>query len=299
MKRPVLAVVVVTAFALTAGTVQAGNPSTAECLAATESSVKLGNDHKLRAERAQLLVCSAASCPKDIRKDCASQVEAVSAQIPTIIFDAKDASGADINAVKVTMDGEVLAERLEGTALSIDPGEHAFAFETAGQPLVTRKLTIQQAQKDRHERITFGTIPPAPSPNTVPTPSVQESTSEPVAAPISHGRRTAGWVIGSVGLAGLGAGIALWAIASGKRSDCNSRGGCPTTTDLDNYNSATSLLNASYGLLIGGGVATATGLILWISSPSGSSGHGAQGTVRESIRIGFAPNGVVLSGAFQ
>jgi hypothetical protein len=163
MKRPLLAVAVATAFALTAGAVQGADPSTAECLAATESSVKLGNDHKLRAERAQFLVCAAASCPTDIRKDCASQVESVSAQIPTIIFEAKDPSGADINAVKVTMDGEVLAERLEGTALSIDPGEHTFAFETAGQPPVTRKFTIQQAQKDRHERITFGTITPAPS----------------------------------------------------------------------------------------------------------------------------------------
>jgi len=50
---------------------------------ATEVAVKLGNEHKLRAERSQLLVCAAPSCPADIRKDCSNRVEQVNAQIPS------------------------------------------------------------------------------------------------------------------------------------------------------------------------------------------------------------------------
>jgi hypothetical protein len=188
MKRPVLAVAVVTAFALTTGVVQAADPSTAECLAATESSVKLGNEHKLRAERAQFLVCAAASCPADIRKDCASQAESVSAQIPTIIFAAKDPSGADLSAVKVTMDGEVLTERLAGIALSIDPGEHTFTFETAGQSPVTTKFMIQQAQKDRRELVTFGS--PVPVPDTSSPQGVRESMGEPASSTGANVRRS-------------------------------------------------------------------------------------------------------------
>ena len=115
-KRLALTVAVLSAFAMTDDAVQAADPTTADCLAATESSVKLGDAHKLRAERSQLLMCAAASCPRDIRKDCAGRVEEVNGQIPTIIFAAKDPSGADLNAVKVTMDSEVLTERLEGTA---------------------------------------------------------------------------------------------------------------------------------------------------------------------------------------
>jgi hypothetical protein len=121
---------------------RAANPTTADCLTASEASLESGNEHHLRGERNQLLVCAAASCPADIRKECVRRVDEVNAAIPTITFEAKDGSGADVSAVKVTMDSEVLAERLEGTALSIDPGEHTFTFETAGQPAVTRKLVI-------------------------------------------------------------------------------------------------------------------------------------------------------------
>src|SRR5580700_7074280 len=91
---------------------QAADPTTADCLAASDASLSSGNQHKLRAERSQLLTCAAASCPSDVRRECGSRVDEVNKQIPTIIFAAKDASGADLSAVKVTMDDEVLAERL-------------------------------------------------------------------------------------------------------------------------------------------------------------------------------------------
>jgi hypothetical protein len=299
MKRLVWAIAMGTAFALTGDPVYAAVPTTADCLTATESSVTLGDAHKLRAERAQLLTCAAASCPADIRKDCVSRAEEVSRQIPTIIFGAKDASGVDLNAVKVTMDGEELAERLEGTALFIDPGEHSFVFETTGQPPVTKKFTIQQAQKDRREWIVFGA--PAPVPEIPPRLDVQNSEHEPPAAPSgATGRRTVAWAVGGVGLASLAAGVAFVAIASGKRSDCSgSGGGCQTLPDLNNYNSGTTLLNTGYGLLIAGGAMTAAGFVLWITSPRGSSGHGAQGHHEQTIRVGLAPNGIVLSGGFQ
>jgi hypothetical protein len=59
-----------------ARTARAADPTTADCLAASESALKSGNEHKLRAERSQLLVCAAASCPADLRKECASRVSA-------------------------------------------------------------------------------------------------------------------------------------------------------------------------------------------------------------------------------
>lgn len=134
----------------------AADPTTADCLAASETSLKLGNQHKLRAERSQLLVCAAANCPGDIRNECVRRVDDVNHAIPTIIFEAKDGGGKDLSAVKVTMDGEVLVERLEGTALSIDPGEHTFVFETAGQPPLSKQFVIRESEKDRREAITLG-----------------------------------------------------------------------------------------------------------------------------------------------
>jgi hypothetical protein len=80
-------------------------------MTASNASLKLGEEHKLRAERSQLLVCAHAACPSEIRKECLARVDEVNAQIPTIVLSAKDRKGTDISAVKVTMDGEVLAER--------------------------------------------------------------------------------------------------------------------------------------------------------------------------------------------
>jgi hypothetical protein len=151
---PLLALVAVTTFA--SADAQAADPTTADCLAASDASLRSGNEHRLRLERSQLLTCAASSCPADIRKECARRVDVINAQIPTIIFSAKDSAGADLSAVKVTMDGEVLTERLEGTALSIDPGEHTFTFEANGQPTVTRRLVVQQSQKESREQITLG-----------------------------------------------------------------------------------------------------------------------------------------------
>src|SRR5580700_4041082 len=81
---------------------QAADPTTADCLAASDASLKFGNDHKLRAERSQLLVCASSTCPTDIKKECLTRVDEVNVQIPTIVFSVNDAKGADLSAVKVT-----------------------------------------------------------------------------------------------------------------------------------------------------------------------------------------------------
>ncbi|HXY44665.1 MAG TPA: hypothetical protein VEH29_10795 [Acidimicrobiales bacterium] len=136
-----------------------------------------------------MLVCAAASCPADIQKECLRRVDEVNAQIPTVTFEAKDTAGRDLSAVKVAMDGQPLAERLEGMALSVDPGEHTFAFETPGQPLVTRRFIIQQGQKDRHETIVFGapTAETPPVPQGVVPPAAQASSPPAALGPPSSG----------------------------------------------------------------------------------------------------------------
>ena len=122
------------------------------------------NHHKLRDARAQLLICSAASCPGDVRDECIRRVGEVNVAMPTIVFEPKDAASSDLSAVKVTMDGAPLAERLEGTALSIDPGEHTFTFDTPGQPPIQKQFVIREGEKDRRERITFGAAVAAVAP---------------------------------------------------------------------------------------------------------------------------------------
>jgi hypothetical protein len=140
-------------------TAAAADPSTGECLSAFERSIKLRNQHELTAAREQLLICASASCPKDVHEECASRVAEIGEQLPTLVFEAKDRAGNDLVAVTVSMDGAVLVERLDGTALPIDPGEHEFVFSIDRAPSVTKHLLVREGDKIRRESVVLGAEP--------------------------------------------------------------------------------------------------------------------------------------------
>jgi hypothetical protein len=264
------------------GVARAADPTTADCLAASDASLQAGNQHKLRAERAQLLVCAAPSCPADIRKDCLSRVDEVNAQIPTTIFGAKDPSGGDLSAVKVTMDGEVLAERLEGTALSIDPGEHTFTFETAGQLPLTRKLLIQQAQKDRREVIQFGT--PAATTSMPPSPPATEEIRG------LGTQRILAIVSGGIGVAAVGLGTAFGVLAASQKSEAQSvcpSNPCATQDGANKWSTAGATGNISTIGFIVGGLGMAGAAVLWFTAPRSSS-----------TLVGFGPGILQMKGTW-
>jgi len=290
------AVALAAAAALWSPSTRAADPTTADCLAASEVSLKLGNAHKLRTERSQLLVCAAPSCPVDIRKECLRRVDEVNAAIPTLVFEARDASGADLSAVKVTMDSEVLAERLEGTPLSLDPGEHTFVFETAGQLALTKALVIREAEKDRRESITFGPngAPASPaSPLTAATPALPAAAGEPLSTahpppPPRQGlgtQRIVALAAGGLGLVGLGIGAGLGLSARSQYNDANTicpGTVCPSQDAVDKSKSAAQKGNIATAAFIVGGLGVGAGVVLWLT---GAPAH---------TQIGIGPTSVTM-----
>lgn len=277
---------------------RAADPTTADCLAAAEASLKSGNEHRLRAARGQLLVCAAPSCPADILKECVRRVEEVNAAIPTIIFEAKDAVGNDLSAVKVTMDGEVLSERLEGTALSIDPGEHTFLFETTGQPPIEKHFVIHEAQKDRREAIIFGAPPAAavvpPAPSTA-TPDTVAANAAPAPTEPNRGlgaQKIAAIVAGSVGVVGVVGGAIFGVAAMSKKNDAENvcPGACSTQAGVKDWSDAKSAGNASTAFFVVGALGLAGGAVLWFTAPSSSHGSRPQ--------VGVWPGGVQVKGTW-
>ena len=73
----------------------AADPTVRDCLTASNTSVGLRSQHKLRETRAQLLICVAGSCPAEVRDECARRMERVTAAIPTIVFEVKDGAGRE------------------------------------------------------------------------------------------------------------------------------------------------------------------------------------------------------------
>ena len=248
----------------------AADPTTADCLAASDASLKAGNEHRLRAERSQLLICAAPSCPADIQKECLRRVDEVNAAIPTLVFEVKDAAGNDLSAVRVTMDGEVLAERIEGSALSIDPGEHTFVFEAAGQPPVRRQLVIREAEKERRESVRFGAATTAV---TAPTPAPMTSQTERSGLPP---QRVVAIAAAGVGLVGLGLGTAFGISALSKKSDAHDLcpDQCSSEAGVDAWRDARTAGNRSTLFFIVGGVGVAAAAALWFTAPVGNTSVG-------------------------
>ncbi len=239
----------------------AAGPSVSDCLSATESSLKLRADHKLRAARAALLVCSAATCPADVRQECMRRIDTVNTALPTVVFTVKTGTGQELSAVKVTMDDEVVATYLEGTALSLDPGSHRFAFEVPGQPPVTETLILHEGEKNRREVVLMSgqATPPAAGaapavPTTTAAPSSASSPVEP--SDSGHGRRIAGLVVGGAGVVGVvlggvfgGLTFSAWSNAN---NECPSHTGCSTKANNDRSDSVTYGTVSTVALIAGG-----------------------------------------------
>jgi hypothetical protein len=279
------------------GRALAASPTTAECLSASEAAIALGNEHKLRASRSSLLICASASCPADIRKECLSGVEETNAQIPTVIFSAKDAGGLDLFSVRVVMDAEVLAERLDGTAISIDPGEHTFAFETAGKPTITKRLLIEQGHKGRREQVTFD----APR-NERPRPTLPLTHLDLAAQSGGLGRQRAlALAAGGIGLAGVVVGAVFAAKATSENSDsetkcspvdvtrCSVEGAALRHDARNDANIATAgALVALAGL--------AGGVALWFTAPRPASPRAYDAPKPRVTRVAAVPGGVAIGG---
>jgi hypothetical protein len=234
----------------------AGDSTTAECLAASEDSFTSRSMHRFRMERSQLLTCSAPSCPADVRRECMRRADEIN--IPTIVFEAKDAAGNDLGAVRVTMDGEVLAERLEGMALDVDPGEHSFVFETAGSPAVRKTFIISVSQKDRRETITFG-------------PPVSSLGAEMPSTEVSSGlgtQKILALVAEGLGAVGLGVGSAFGVVALSRKNDAESA--CPNlcmdASGVNKWSDAKRAADISTVAFVVGGIALAGGAVLWFTA---------------------------------
>jgi hypothetical protein len=290
-------------------------PTKDECMDANELAQTLARAGKLRAARGHLLVCMASSCPGPVREDCASRLNEVQKALPTIVFEAKAPNGMDVVAVRVEMDGDRLVDRLDGTALTVDPGEHAFAFKVAGKPTVARRLVLVEGEKDRRERVIVGdSVPPSDrGPRTqLPSspPSPQASAWPQPLGPI-HGtgisRETIALAVGGAGIVGLAVGSVFGLIASqnwtASQKECHSPAtppNCPAHEQAvtDQRSTVTNGAISTVGFIAGGAL-LAGGIALWLTAPSESKASGPSAvTIHVAPRIGQGTTALAVTGEF-
>ena len=107
-------------------------------------------------------------CPDFVRPDCSRWLSEVDAQMPTIVVAAKDADGNDTTDVAVTVDGNRVADLLDGRPIPMDPGAHNVRFEHAGVAPIERRIVIQQGIKNRPIEVSFQVGGPEPQPPSYP-----------------------------------------------------------------------------------------------------------------------------------
>ncbi len=294
--RPRLAAAVLFVGLLSSLPARAADPTKDQCIDANETAQALRKSERLRDAEQRLLVCVSASCPGPVRDDCGQRLIELRSVIPTVVFSVKDDADQDLSEVRVTMDDQPLAGKLDGTAIAIDPGPHHFVFEAVGRQREERSLVIREGEKDRHERVVLVATPVAAPVVAAPVP---ESTQP---APIEveptrrdgKGQRVAGLVVGGVGVAGVVVGSVFGIVAkSTYNRGLNECGGnpeaCPSK-GVEDGKSAHTQATVSTVAFIAGGALLGGGVLLYFTAPR------AGVTVSPTVGLGSA--GMRVGGTF-
>jgi hypothetical protein len=274
----------------------AAEPTKDQCIDANEASQALRKTEKLHEAEQKLLVCVSASCPGPIRDDCAQRLTELRAATPTVVFSVKDDADQDLTEVHVTVDGAPLTDRLDGTAIPIDPGPHRFTFAANGKNKEERAFVIREGEKDRRERVvlvTPGGATPAAAVPVTPPPEATPASSAAAEAPPKDGKtqRIAGIAVGGAGVVGLVVGSVLGLAAHSKYNDAlNECGGVATNchqNGVDDGKSAHSEAAVSTVLFVAGAALVAGGAVLYFTAPKG---------VTVSPTVGWQSAGVAVGG---
>ncbi len=238
------------------------------CATSAEQAQTLRDEGKYRRAREQMLVCARDVCPGPIKSDCGKWLDQLDREAPTVVFGAKEA-GKDVTDVKVSMDGVVLTERLDGKPQLVDAGEHTFELEHGGA-IKREKVLVRAGEKGRAITVAFGASPAPPPPAPPPT-GADEGTIVPAL------------VVGGIGVVALGS-FAYFGI-SGK-SDVDDLQQCkPRCAESDVDKARTKLIIADISL-VGGVVALAVSAYMIVTRPKIPERVNVQ-AAKASPRIGF------------
>lgn len=209
----------------------------ADCAGAADQAQQMRDEGKYRRAREHLLVCARDVCPAPIKRDCLDWLNQLESIAPTVVFAAKDGT-RDLTDVKVSVDGVVVAERLDGKPVPMDLGAHKVKFEYQGQSK-EEDVVVGAGQKGRNISVVFGAPPPV-APVTPPPPATDSG----------EGSLVPAFIVGGIGILGLGS-FAIFGL-SGKGDVSDLEKTCkPNCAQSDVDSARTKLIIADISLGVG------------------------------------------------
>ena len=256
------------------------------CLQAAAQGQTLRDAHRIVEAREQFRVCAQESCPAVVQKDCIAWLDAAERSTPTVVIEAKDEKGGDLFDVAVSVDGQPLVAKLDGNSVPVDPGRHTLHFQWGGPPL-DQSVLVREGEKDQRIVVALRPLLPTSAAGTEANGTTDSGHSS------GAGWRTAGWLIGALGVVGLGVGTAFGLVAIGDKKDASCVQSQCQADALSRAKSAA--LVADVGLF-GGGALVVVGGAFVLLAPHDTRPSGA--AVRLVPTVGTTGGGLSLAGSW-
>ena len=171
----------------------AAHADVAACVAAHSHGQAERNAGRLQSAKADFISCSTSECPSAIQSECAAFLAEVEGNMASVVFAAVDADGSDATDVKVTVDQQVVLDKLSGLATTLDPGSHEIVYTWPDG--FEQKQTVVVAQGEKNRRVELRRAP-----NKVEA----RSALAPAAPPHAKSTPVLAYVFAGVGVAALG-----------------------------------------------------------------------------------------------
>lgn len=220
--------------------------------------------------------------------------------LPRLVISEKDTTTAGI---EIQRDGVAVTQAEWGVPIPVDPGEHVVAASAPGKKRWETKVTIVAGAPPTTIEVAPledapVTAPPPPATTLTPAspPPPPPPQPESLDSSVGSSQRTAGLIVGGVGVVGLAVGTAFVLSAKSKYDTslndcvqgtpnvCNAAG----VSERNSARTSGDIASVAFGVGI---AAVASGVVLWFTAPSGHS---------DTARVGLvpAPGGVLLRGEF-
>lgn len=211
---------------------------------------------------------------------------------------------ASLQGLEVRRDGVAQPKASWGMAVPVDPGLHVIEASAPGRKLVRLEVKVGASRDNKEASLPAldpaATEPPVAPAATAPTahsaapvtPSAPDSTAPREGG--ASGLRTAGWVVGGLGLVGIGIGSYFAVQAMGKKSDSDADcdgNVCGPQAFQDRTDAVSAGNRATIGF-VAGGVLAAGGLTMVLLG----SGKESRTSIRLAPSVGVNSAGFSLQG---
>jgi serine/threonine-protein kinase len=246
----------------------------------------------------------------DREKKAARAADTLEPNLPKLTVTVPDAAAE--KGVEVKRNGMAVPKSLWGVSEPVDPGEYVIEAHAAGKkPWSTRvkaeagratAVILPPLDESASPAAAAATSAPPDTPAAAPSAPVRDSsTSLETTSSGLRGQRLAAVIVGGAGIVAAGVGTVL-AVSANSTYDstnphctadnfCDDQGIADRNTAMDRGRLAT-------GVLIGGGVAFAAGVALWLTAPTPRSDSGSAPRVRLSGSALPGTGSILLTGTW-